>query len=47
MKKRLGFEQYGLEHYHFAMSRAIFDRTTEQGANQRCHVSYQYFYQLY
>jgi hypothetical protein len=28
-------------------SRGFFDRATEQGANQRCHVSYQYFYHLY
>ena len=41
------FEQYGQELYSFALSRAIFDRITEQGASQRCHVSYQYFYQLY
>ena len=34
------FEQYGQERYYFALSKAIFDRITEQGASQRCHVSY-------
>ena len=41
------FEQPGLERYSFALSRAILDRSIEQGAKQRCHVSNPCFYRPY